>query len=354
MRKILIIGGCGFVGSNLARYFAKTDKVLILDNLVRRGSEINLKDLTNYENISYIHSDIRNREDIKNIRDWDPDIILNCAAQPAATNYSNPQFDITNNCDAQVNVMEYCRDTKTPIIFWSTNKVYPATYTEVFSKSIIDNKLHWDKNNIETYYWSQKGFNEETPISSKDHSIYGASKAMADILTQEYSDAFGIPCILNRFSCLAGPNQWGKAEQGWVAWFVIAKLLGLPITFYGFDGAQVRDCLFTEDINRLIDLQMDKLLSVQSYTEVYNVGGGKDSTLSLKECLSKLSLIMGTIDIRYEVKEKRRADQGIYISDTTKLQSHFNWKPTISIDEGLKGIYNWALENREVLERLYK
>lgn len=357
MSKICIIGGAGFVGSNLARHFSKHHNVLIVDNLVRRGSEINLQDLLQNYTVKFIHADIRNKEDFVSIRNWKPDIVLNCAAQPAATNYSNPEFDLTNNCTAQINVMEFCKEQETPVIFWSTNKVYPATFTERFLTEEKKNKLMWEQTCPSENYWSPVlGFNENTPISAPDHSIYGVSKAMADLVTQEYADAFNIPCIINRFSCLAGPNQWGKAEQGWVTWFAIAKVLQLPITFYGFNGCQVRDCLFTPDINKLIDKQIHMLLYNRSWNKVYNVGGGNTNTLSLKECVSILNEIEGTSwhQENIPIEGKRRADQGIYISNSEKVRSDFNWEPELSIREGLESIYQWVFDNKHTLAKIYK
>jgi CDP-paratose 2-epimerase len=352
---IAIIGGAGFVGANLARYFADKDhQVFVMDNLVRRGSEINLRDLLSIQNITFNHGDARNKEDFKTIKKWEPDIVLNCAAQPAATNYKNPEFDITNNTVAQLNVLELCRELDIPHIFWSTNKIYPATFTNKGEKE-GNSRLYWDNaaTNVSPYWSPTLGFKENTPINAPDHSVYGVSKAMSDLLTQEYSDAFGILCYINRFSCLAGPNQWGKAEQGWVAWFCIAHMLDLPLTFYGFNGKQVRDCLFTEDLNLLIDKQISSLLSSSSpITKAFNVGGGSNNTISLIEVLNILNEISPK-KIQVTYGKTRRADQPIYISDITSVSNTFQWQPSLDVKSGIEQIYKWAIDNEEIIKHLY-
>lgn len=350
MAKILIIGGAGFVGSNLAIHLTSIgNKVTVVDNLVRRGSECNLLQFKKL-GIEFIHCDIRNKEDFKSLGEYD--VVLNCAAQPSAINYSNPEFDFTNNTIGVVNILEYCRQRKTPIIFWSTNKCYSGKLINSIPYKKVGNKFVWAASKYTHLVgWSTKGFNEELDVNGTDHSIYGASKIAADLLVQEWSDAFKIPAICNRFSCLAGPNQWGKAEQGWVTWFAIANELELPIDIFGYDGNQVRDCLFTDDINSLITLQINDI--DKHFGSVFNVGGGIENTISVREAISILETKNKSFT-SISVHPERRADQAIYISDITKVTKAFNWKPTITIEQGYTLILNWVKENRSLLESLYK
>lgn len=359
--KVLIAGGCGFVGYNLATGLKKLGyEIIVADNLVRRGSEINLEKLKQ-KNISFYHCDIRNKEDIKQLPI--ADIVLNCAAQPTAVNYANPEFDFTNNTVGVLNLLEYCRPNKIPIIQWSTNKCYSGELCNSIERNLIHplngeaTREEWLGRDIRTGMlqgmtgWSANGFNEQLSVDGKDHTIYGLSKLMADLMVQEYSGSYGIPAICNRFSCIAGANQWGKAEQGWVTWFAIANELGLPIDIYG-SGLQVRDVLFIDDLVNLIDLQIKSLIERHSVPIVYNVGGGIDNTLSVNEALQLLESVNRPWK-KITHHAPRKSDQIIYISDNYLVSKTFSWKPTIYIEKGYSDILRWVKDNKQTLEKLY-
>jgi len=351
MTKVLIFGGAGFVGYNLAEYLNRCGyKVTAVDNLVRRGSEMSLPKFKQ-QGIEFIHCDIRNKEDMDSLPA--ADVVLNCAAQPSAINYTNPVFDVTNNTVGLVNILEYCREKGSSLIFWSTNKCYSGDLVNSVPREKKGDRYVWaNEHTFELQGWGNAGFNENLSIDGSDHSIYGASKIAADVLAQEWADAYGIPCIINRFSCLAGPNQWGKAEQGWVTWFAIANELGLPIKIYGFDGYQVRDCLFTEDINDLIYKQINKI-NDHAGGSVFNVGGGVKHSVSINEAINLLAQNKPWEKIDRS-GEERRADQAIYISNTAKVRKAFDWEPTISIQDGYEDILKWVRANSDTLHHLYK
>ena len=349
---VAILGGAGFVGYNLAQHLKKIGyNVTVADNLVRRGSEVSLSYLTESK-IKFIHCDIRNKEDFLNLPK-DLDIILNCAAQPSAINYSNPEFDITNNTNGVVNVLEYCRKQQLPLIFWSTNKCYSGNLVNSVPRSVSNNRYVWSNPLFKLQGWTNSGFSESLSVDGKDHSIYGVSKIAADLMVQEWSDAFGIPAICNRFSCLAGPNQWGKAEQGWVTWFAIANELELPIDIFGFDGYQVRDCLFTEDLNNLI---YEQIYNIHKFGkgEVFNVGGGINNTVSINEAIKHIQEINKSFKKINIHRDVRRADQAIYVSDITKVSSMFEWSPKTNIHNGYDKIFDWVKSNIPTLKRLYE
>lgn len=360
-KKILIIGGCGFVGANLASHLSDKFDISIADNLVRRGSEISLEEFKK-QGISFTHCDIRCPEDFNNLGKYD--VILNCAAQPSAINYSNPVFDITNNTIGVLNVLEYCRKTGAGLIQWSTNKCYSGVLVNSIPRITSKDYKARSRNYIEFFEWTEntshrpipgfdisKGFNENLSVDGNDHSIYGVSKIAADLLVQEWSDAFKINSIVNRFSCLAGPKQWGKAEQGWVTWFAIANELGLPIEIFGFNGMQVRDCLFADDLASLIEKQ---IYSISNYNgEVFNVGGGMNNALSLNKAIDLLENL-NSVFVNIQNGPQRRADQAIYITDITKVSKEFNWKPMTSIEQGYSNILKWVKDNRSKLIDLYK
>lgn len=343
---ILITGGAGFVGSNLAIYFRqKGHYVTVMDNLVRRGSELNLNEFQDW-GIDFIHGDVRNKEDFEHLK-YKPEIILDTAAQPAAcTGYDNPTFDITNNYLGLLNVLEYARDCKAGLIFWSTNKVYDGNLVNALS--VREGKTRWNT----SMDW--RGFGESTSIDGGCHSIYGLSKVCADLTCQEWAKSFKMPVIINRWSCLAGERQFGKSEQGWVAWFVMAGIFNLPVNLYGWQGKQVRDVLFIKDICELIEKQIAHIHEPGLCGQVFNVGGGMGNNVSLLECISQIENILGKKIKSHYVDEVRKADQCVYISDITKVRNTFNWMPQVKMEEGLIQIIDWVEKNADKLQRLYK
>ena len=349
--RILITGGAGFVGGNLATYFAIRDhEIFCIDNLSRRGSEKNLEIFRNFKNIQFMHCDIRCPEDFLNIN-FNPDIVLECSAQTTAIDgYRNPVYDFTNNTQGAFNVLEYCRQKQAGLIFWSSNKAYSGHFCNSIPMKELKTRFEWDLSIAkETRGWSKLGFNEEGDVNGTNHTVYGATKNAADLICQEWSNAFDIPILVNRFSCLYGKNQFGKVGQGWIVWFAIAKKLKLPLYYYGYDGKQVRDCLHIDDVCSLIDNQIDKISTNSG--NYYNVGGGIDNTMSVRELNNKLNLMMG-INHDLETKLPRAADQKIYISDITKVSNDFDWKPTINIEKGLTDILEWI--NKDTLEWVEK
>jgi len=334
--KVLITGGAGFVGANLALYLSESGyEVTALDNLVRRGSEYNIERLKN-NGVTFIHGDIRNKEDLVGIR---ADVVLECAAQPSAIDgYNNPRYDFTNNTFAVMNLLEFCREQGAGLIFWSTNKVYPLS--SIMKGRIIE---------MQDRLVSDHLIDENTPLDGGDRSLYGCSKVMADLMIQEWADAFDIPAVINRFSCLAGPWQWGKSEQGWVSWWIIAHRLGLPLQYIGFRGKQVRDVLFIPDLCRLIERQIE---TITPGAKVYNVGGSHYSSMSLVECTQIAQKITdNVVPISYTL-EARRADFPVYISDTTKLERELGWYPKVFIEEGMEQIDRWVVDNIDLLAQL--
>ena len=338
MSNILITGG-GFVGSNLAIHLSKKHKVTVMDNLVRRGSEFNIP-LFKERGIEFIHGDIRNKEDFpKHAYEF----ILETAAQPSAcTGYSNPMFDITNNYLGLLNVLEYARGCGSNLIFWSTNKVYDADF--VNHNELKEGKARWLEK------CESEGISEQWKIDGGNHSIYGLSKVCADLTCQEWRSAFNMNIVVNRFSCLAGVNQFGKSEQGWVSWFCVAAILGLPVELYGWEGKQVRDVLFMPDLCSLIDIQMKNIHKASS---VYNVGGGKFCNTSLLECIALIEEITDKkIKWSYN-KNVRTADHCWYVSNIDKVKYELKWEPKIGMREGLTDIIDWVIKNEDKLRGLY-
>ena len=358
--KILITGGCGFVGAQLAFHFQQRGHhVIAADNLVRRGSEINLPRFRR-RGIEFMHLDVRNPEDLVSLPEG-IDLICDASAQPSVvTGYANPLFDITNNSLGLIHVLEFARRRGCPVIFWSSNRVYSADKTNSPPHRAEVSRIVWDKAEYLRQFGSKPlpgfdpdhGFSEEFTLEGRERSIYGLSKLMADLACQEYAGAFGMKIVINRFGVISGEGQFGKTDQGWVAWWALAFHFGLPLKYIGWEGKQVRDVLFIEDVCRLVDLQMENIDRISG--QVFNVGGGVANSLSLVEATNLLREKLGReIPISYE-KEPRRADQCIYITDNRKVQSALGWAPRISVSEGYDRILAWIRENEEDLRLQYE
>jgi CDP-paratose 2-epimerase len=351
--KVLVIGGAGFIGSQLALYLSETGhQVYVMDNLVRRGSESNVPVLRKH-GIPFYHGDVRNAEDFIDIPS--PEVVCLTAAQPSAVaGYNNPTLDIHSNTIGVLNTLEFARDTASGVIFWSTNKVYSADNVNQFPMRDMGTRHEWYQDfnpSIESGFSPRYGFSELLGVDGGQHSIYGLSKAMADLMCQEYYHAFGVPTIVNRFSCVSGPGQFGKEEQGWFVWFAIAHRYGLPVTLTGWNGKQVRDILFIDDLCRLINIQINHITDISG--EVFNIGGGRENTTSLLEHLRQLRLIYGRGVYTTFESEPRKADHCIYISDIRKADRLLGWRPQITMEQGYEQIVDWVSKNDALLGSLY-
>ncbi len=364
--KIVVTGGAGFVGANLSIYLKeKGYEVIVFDNLVRRGSEYNLPDFRK-KGIKFIHGDVRSPEDVIQIP-RDTDVICECAAQPSATEgYKNPAFDITNNSMGAINVLEQARRIGAGVIFWSTNKVYSGERINAIPFKEKDTRYVWDMEQlvgrvIEGYgptYESEglnpgKGISQDFPVDGGQHSIYGLSKIQADLACQEWYDAFGVRTVINRFSCLGGKRQWGKCSQGWISWFCIAFHFNLPLQFIGFGGKQVRDVLFTDDINALIELEIENIDKIAG--QVFTIGGGMDISTSLIEHYWRLKdMFKDQMNPMWEyIETPRKADHRIYLSDISKIKNAIGWEPMVGLEQGTEQIVKWVKDNEEMLKSLY-
>lgn len=364
--KIAITGGCGFVGSNLAERFACTGhSVIALDNLARRGSAQNRERLKQF-GVIFIHADIRDPEDLQSL--YGCHAILNCAAQASLTRAEEePVFNFATNTIGLLNLLEIARITEAPLIHWGSNKIYPAEKINAIPVVEKKTRFEWtiDPGNHAQYSGLTvfrepdgrlipKGINEDFPLGTGGRSMYGASKTCADILCQEYREAFNLPIFANRFSCLAGPWQYGVVDQGWYVWFIIAAFFSMPITYYGWQGKQVRDVLFIEDVVRLVELQLASALQGTCSGGVYNIGGGPDNGVSLCEHVDMLRSAGLKPLIDDTPAPRRRGDQIIYISDAGRARHDFGWSPATNLEQGFKQCLDWVTAHASRLERLYR
>jgi len=339
MADVLITGGAGFIGCNIAaRYAKKGNNVSIFDNFSRKGSRINAQFLLDkFSNIKIIEGDIRNKNDVKNTITDKTDLVFHFAGQVAVTtSVKNPMEDFEINSVGTLNVLETIRNSRSnPILIYSsTNKVYGG---------MEDVKII-EKDNRYQFKDFPQGVDENFRLDF--HSPYGCSKGAADQYIRDYSRIYGLKTIVFRQSCIYGHGQFGIEDQGWVAWFVIQSVLGKPITIYG-DGKQVRDVLFIEDLADVYEKACDKIEKTNG--EVYNIGGGPNFQLSLLQTLEIIKESTGN-EVTIKFQETRPGDQKVYISDIRKAKKHIEWEPKTDIKVGIKKLSDWVEKNKKLFQ----
>ena len=336
--KHLIIGGAGFIGTNLASsLLSKKEEVVIIDSLARSGSQKNLEYLLqNFPSLEFIKADITVDQEILNKTISSVDRIYHLAAQVAVTtSVQDPRNDFKINALGTLNVLEAMRlfgKKDISLIYSSTNKVYG----DLAEHEIIENKNRYDFKNIE-------GISESQNLDF--HSPYGCSKGCADQYVRDYSRIYGLNTVVFRQSCIYGPHQFGVEDQGWVAWFIIALLTGKNLNIYG-DGKQVRDLLFVTDLVNAYTKALDNIDKTKG--EIFNIGGGSNFSISVyyefKPILEKL---LGK-SISVEFSPWRPGDQKIFISDIKKADKIFNWSPIVSPTEGISTLFKWVSLNKKL------
>ena len=338
--KLLITGGCGFIGSNTARRcLAAGHEVALLDNLQRPGAAANLAWLQEQGRFEFTRGDVRDADLLARLLAAEQyDAVIHLAAQVAVTtSVVNPRHDFEVNALGTFNLLEAARlgSPDTIILNASTNKVYGG----LEGAPAVEEKRRYFLPDLPL------GVSESQPLDF--HSPYGCSKGAGEQYVVDYHRIYGLRTLNLRQSCIYGYRQFGVEDQGWVAWFTIAHVTGRPIHIYG-NGKQVRDLLFVDD---LVDLYLLSLQNIDRVTgRSFNVGGGTANALSLLEFLDKLFELSGR-PVAYDFADWRPGDQPVYISDMTALEAALDWRPQISTDEGLRRLYEWVTANRPLFER---
>lgn len=335
--KVLITGGAGFIGCNLAESFLKQgNKVIVFDNLSRPCVVNNVKFLTaKYKKgLTIEKADVRDKRAVYGSMSG-VDAVFHLASQVAVTtSIKDPEYDFEVNAKGTLNLLEAVRtkSKNAPFIYSSTNKVYG----DLADVQVIKTKTKYGYKNI-------AGITEDHPIDF--HSPYGCSKGAADQYVRDYSRIYGMNTVVLRQSCIYGYHQYGMEDQGWVAWFTMACVKGNPIDIYG-DGKQVRDILFSSD---LCDLYLELLRNIERVRgKIYNVGGGPSNAISLLELISVLEKLSSS-KIKLRFHDWRAGDQKVFISDITKLKRDILWEPKINALHGIKKLYDWVLKNKQLL-----
>lgn len=335
--KLLITGGCGFLGSNLASdAIQRGDEVVIFDSLYRSGSRENLSWLQSQGGFKFEHGDIRNQNDITRIvQSYKPDVIFHLAGQVAmTTSIANPRMDFEVNVMGTHNLLEAVRlhVPDATVVYSSTNKVYgdleQFAYRETASRYECIDK--------------PKGFDETTQLDF--HSPYGCSKGAADQYMLDYARIFGLNTVVFRHSSMYGGRQFATYDQGWVGWFcqkaceVKSGKTDSPFTISG-TGKQVRDVLHADDMKTLYMSAVNNIEVARG--QAFNVGGGIANSLSLIELFSLLNEI-NDIELLYSSLPVRESDQRVFVADIDKAYNMLGWKPEVSARDGVTRMVGWV------------
>ncbi len=354
MRNILVTGGAGFVGSNLALAWKRdfpADRVVVFDNLVRRGSELSPPRLAAV-GIEFIHGDVRNREDLNAVGDFD--LLIECSAEPSvqAGYDGDNRYLVDTNFMGTLNCLDLARARGARFVFLSTSRVYPIGTLRGLPLRETDTCLEIPAGVAGTG-WSAQGITTAFPMEGP-RSLYGATKLASELFVQEYVDAYKMEAVINRLGVLAGPWQMGKVDQGFVALWAAQFLYGGKLSYNGFGGTgkQVRDVLHVDDLYSLIRIQ---LLDFSKHSgRIYNAGGGAANAISLRELSILCEKITGNkIDIGSN-PETHPADVPWYITDNTQVTRETGWTPQRTAANVVEDTVRWLTDHRKDLEGFLK
>ena len=353
-RNVLVTGGAGFVGSNLAVGLKQAHpevRVIAADNLRRRGSETNLARLRT-GGVEFLHADIRSPEDLETALPK-IDLVLECSAEPSvlAGHGESPEYVLRTNLVGTVNCLEFARKREAAFVFLSTSRVYPTRLLNEIETEETETRLKISKTQ-RLVGISPKGISEDFPLGGA-RSLYGATKLASELLIGEYADMYSLRAIINRCGVIAGPYQFGKVEQGVFALWVASHYFGKAIAYHGWggEGKQVRDLLHIDDLAELLSLQLGELERFRGLT--FNVGGGLECSLSLREATALCRELTGnTVSIGSE-PSNRPADVKLYVSDTDRIREATGWRPKRSPRDILHDTLEWIRASEHELRGLW-
>lgn len=341
-RPVLITGGAGFIGSNLADWLAREGyDVLVYDALVRPGVEANLAWLKQRHpaRITAVVADVRDEASITAAA-REASAVFHFAAQVAVTtSLDDPYCDFEINTRGTLLLLEVLRqrNDRIPFIYASTNKVY-GDLGDIELERVGENYLPRDA------YVRRNGIGEDQPLSL--HTPYGCSKGAADQYVLDYARSFGVPTVVMRMSCIYGPRQLGTEDQGWVAHFLRAAIAGKPITIYG-DGCQVRDLLHVEDAVNAYLSAWRQIATVRG--NAFNLGGGPRNAVSVFQVISEIRALVGRpLDVTFA--DWRPSDQRYYVSDIRKALRMLQWPEPRNWRDGLRDLYRWMKEDAPAVQ----
>ena len=339
--RILVTGGCGFVGTNLCLHLKKKKfKVISIDNLSRKGSKYNLNLLKN-NNIKNFKIDIANFNNLKKIPKVD--LIIDCCAE-AAVEVSKRELDkvFFTNLVGTFNILKKAKIDKAKLIFLSSSRVYPLT--------LLNNLVKQKKMNKKIRFFKKidENFSLDGP-----RSIYGFTKLSSEMLIEEFSYQFGIKFIINRCGVISGPLQFGKQDQGFVSLWLWRHLNKKKLNYigYGGNGHQVRDVLHIDDLKKLIFLQIKKLNKINN--KIFTVGGSIKNKISLIELTKICQKISGNEIKIGKIKKTSNYDIPVFITNNSKVSKTYGWKVKKDIYEISQDVYKWLSNNKKLIKKYF-
>lgn len=338
--KILITGGCGFVGSNIAIFLKKKLKNTVissLDNLSRTGSELNKKRLKKYKIKNYNY-DIENPKKINSLPKFN--LVIDCCAEPAIeASKKNPTRVFNTNLLGTFNILKKCLRDKSNIIFLSSSRVYSIkSLRNIIKKQSLKKPIKINK------------LIDEKFETSGESSLYGFTKLASEKLIKEMFYKEKLKYLINRFGVISGPWQFGKQDQGFVTLWIARHMLKKRLSYIGFggNGFQIRDVIHIDDVCEIIYLQLKKINKIHNKT--FNIGGGKKNVLSLKD-LTLLSANLTNKTIKFKrISRTSIYDIPYFVTDNKKIRKFYKWSPRKNIDRILKDIFIWLRQNKMILK----
>jgi CDP-paratose 2-epimerase len=352
--RILITGGAGFVGSALARYLKQSFAgctVVAFDNLKRRGSEMNLPALRE-SGIEFVHGDIRSRSDLS-VLYGDFDVLIDASAEPSvhAGTGGSPDYVVETNLVGTFNCLGFAKERNSRFILLSTSRVY--SIKPLRDLNLVEGMTRFESADQQAVPGiSREGISEAFPTHLA-RSFYGASKLGAEQLVQEFEHTYGMRATILRCGVIAGPGQFGKADQGVFTMWVAHHYFNRPVRYIGFggEGKQVRDLLHIQDLCELTGRIVNSKSEYEG--EALNVGGGIERSVSLLELTQLCRNIVGKEVTTSGVSDTAAFDVPLYVSDCGKLFSRSDWRPTRSVETLVSDIFQWIRSNEAMLKPLF-
>ena len=350
MNRILVTGGCGFVGSNLAIHLSLTfprAEILVLDNFSRKGSVLNVPRLEDH-GIKIVRGDVRDSNDLEQFEAMD--VIIDAAAEPSvmAGILHDPKTLIDINLGGTIQCLELAKKWKSTLIYLSTSRVY--SYRSLNHLKFEDHETRFEFSADEPYF--REGIHESFDTLDLK-SFYGTSKFASEQFIREYAEHYHIRHVINRFGVIAGPWQMGKADQGFLALWVASHYFRRPLQYVGFGGLgkQVRDILHIDDLCALITLQLKNSGLVNG--KIWNIGGGFKNTTSLLELTKLTEEIVGNKIVIQSHTLTRPVDVRIYYTNNSLIRNELNWEPRKTLSECISDTFLWIRDHENELTKIF-
>ena len=354
MTRYLVTGGCGFVGSRMClglRAEQPDAEIIAFDNLRRRGSEINLADLS-VAGVTVVHGDIRVAADLDDL-EGTFDVIIDAAAEPSvhAGTTGSPRYVIDTNLGGTVNILEFARRRAGTFVLLSTSRVYAIEALRSIRSA--EGKTRFELDDVQDLPGvGPEGISEEFPTTGA-RSYYGASKLASELLAQEYAAASHLNVIINRCGVLAGAGQFGKVDQGVISLWVAAHIYGQPLRYIGFGGTgkQVRDVLHPQDLLGLILKQIEMAPALSG--QIFNVGGGLLMSVSLQELTTLCRGRTGNEVAIARIPDTASVDVPVFVTDAARVRNATGWMPSLDAQAIIDDIATWIENDVERLRPMF-